>query len=554
MQTISRETLSSEEILNKEILENKKKFGSVWTAEDEKILKDHYDKLLQEAKGFWASFFEDPLKAVSVLWKRILDIEMFSQFLSALDGGVKNTLGTVLKSFSGFIDGWNKLHEKHGFNFMVLDTNKIGQTFKDISNIIKEKSADLGLRLDAIRINAGPIFGEAGEEKIPVFNAMMKGADNVGQRIDNLGLIIKTKLINPARNIPAFWGKLGGAAFKAFSLPFKGISLLMKLLQDTLGKGAIRVFRSIFKNGSEAFKKLGKVIVAAAKGFMMAFKGIKSGFEKVSGMVLGTDIKGIVGLAGQEEIIGDDGTVTQKSGSAVIAEKTDQFVSKVESIANNIGPIIEQVMGALTTAMTALAENLPTILQNAIQALVSNAGPLIDAMVSAFGSLMDALPDIVSAIFNIATKLIDSLPQIVEHILGAVLGIVEKLPDLIFNLLTTSLDAVFGILKKVLSAEFITGILKGAVKLAIGFVTTLLTMIPQIIANVLEAVPILVNSLIQSIPALIEGLIAALPQLVVALVGLISDPRMITALIMLVPKLVASLIENIPKLIVKHDQ
>ena len=272
----------------------------------------------------------------------------------------------------------------------------------------------------------------------------------------------------------------------------------------------------------------------------------------------------------------------------------ENFVSSVQTAAQNILPrlqIIFQGIGQLITALApVIAEALPGLISGVLPGLAQAAMSLISALGSA---IVQNFPLLISSfatlLTNIATYLQTNLPQlassgasIVQSIGSAILQSAPQLLSAAGSIILTLVQGILSSLPQTVSvgasatASFITGlvgaipqVVQTAAKLIINFVNSLTASFPVIIETgkdttkslidgILSAIPVLVENLPAIITAIVEFIMSALPQILQGGVEILL--HLITGIINTIPDLVAqipqiisafcnTIAENLPQIV-----
>lgn len=250
----------------------------------------------------------------------------------------------------------------------------------------------------------------------------------------------------------------------------------------------------------------------------------------------------------------------------------DNFVTSVETAANNILPRLEVIfsgIGDLVAAMgPIIGEAIPNLLSSVLPGLASAAGQ----MLTAFGSaLMQNLPVLMTSATGIITGFLAylqiNLPQILTYagqiIQTVATGIMTALPQLIpmatsiiqtlWNALVTAapqlLSAAVTIMQNIATgiATNLPSLIPAALSILTQISSGLRSGVGQLVDGALAIVQAIGTGIIQSLPALIESV----PQIVTNIANIINDnaPKLITTAASLIGQLAMGLIQAIPTLV-----
>lgn len=204
------------------------------------------------------------------------------------------------------------------------------------------------------------------------------------------------------------------------------------------------------------------------------------------------------------------------------------FIPSISSLATAFNDLLNGVEGAdeqlgqaIDSFISAIAEQLPQVLEMGTQILTA----LISGIIKALPTLVEAVPQIIeqfaSALVEIGSQLLDTGAELLNKLTT---GIENGLPDMISRL-----------------PQIIEGIL--------NFFTEHL---PDILQKGVEIIVSLINGIINSIPALLE----ALPQIITAIVDFVTTnlPKIVMAGGEILGNLIVGIIQNIPKLVAALPQ
>ncbi len=204
------------------------------------------------------------------------------------------------------------------------------------------------------------------------------------------------------------------------------------------------------------------------------------------------------------------------------------FIPSISSLATAFNDLLNGVEGAdeqlgqaIDSFISAIAEQLPQVLEMGTQILTA----LISGIIKALPTLVEAVPQIIeqfaSALVEIGSQLLDTGAELLNKLTT---GIENGLPDMVSRL-----------------PQIIEGIL--------NFFTEHL---PDILQKGVEIIVSLINGIINSIPALLE----ALPQIITAIVDFVTTnlPKIVMAGGEILGNLIVGIIQNIPKLVAALPQ
>ena len=382
----------------------------------------------------------------------------------------------------------------------------------------------------------------------------------IGDALRDLGISTILKMKKSLSSMKEWFSGLGdnidpdsiGAKLKTgFAKAFGFLGEKVTGIMRKLTEGSGQILGKLFEGAGEKLGKIlkggVKILVDGGKAFIAVMQAASQVGSQLTGMVFGTDMKGMAGMAGGARET--DKKTGEEGWEDFVSNKVDEFVAKLESMAANIGPFIFTVVDGLVVALQSLAAELPDIIGKVVMSLMSNLEPLFEALVGAIVAVITAFPDIVGLAFGIIDQLLAAVPDIVGALIESLLKILVDLPEMLTGLVIGLIDAIMGAIMAILNAEFISNLVIGLISAVQGIIIGIVEAVPIIITALLEAVPLLIEEIIMFIPKLIENLIEFIPKLIASIIGIIFDPQFITALIMLIPKIIMALIKALPQLI-----
>ena len=205
----------------------------------------------------------------------------------------------------------------------------------------------------------------------------------------------------------------------------------------------------------------------------------------------------------------------------------DIFTGIVNGIVNGISSMLPVLLPALVEliayTVTTLIDQLPALLECALQLIIG----LADGLLAALPVLIAALPEIINSVVSF---LVAAVPQILQAGITLLLALVDALP--------TVIDALIAALPQIIEST----------------VSTLVAAAPQIV----QAGISLLLALIEAIPVIVPQIVAALPQIITAIInGLIAaGPQVLASaqevwgqITAAVPQLIADIGAAVPEII-----
>ncbi len=204
------------------------------------------------------------------------------------------------------------------------------------------------------------------------------------------------------------------------------------------------------------------------------------------------------------------------------------FVDSVATVASNILPRLETILGGIGDLIVKLApvmsSALPTLVTTVLPSLLSAGAELLQGLVQ---GLVSAAPSIVSAAVPIITQLAQ--------------GIMSGIPAL----LETSAQLVHQLAQGV--GQALPQLIPAALQAVLTFSQNLRASAGKLVDAALQLIMALGDGLIQSLPTLIQ----TVPQIVTNIAGIINDnaPKLIVTALTLLKNLAMGLIQAIPEVV-----
>lgn len=245
------------------------------------------------------------------------------------------------------------------------------------------------------------------------------------------------------------------------------------------------------------------------------------------------DITGSLGRALRDVGTGD---LTGEQASAAIEDQAREATRSIFRIVDAIPQVVETFVQTLANALPAIIIKISEGLAGAITALANNIGPLINNVLLGF---LEAVPILIDAI-------VAAIPQVLDAILKGIILIFERLPALISNLLGNLgplLENIFTTIANNIG-PLVTSVIQGL----LGAINEILVQLPVIVNTIVEGLGDVLNELVASLPDIIGGIFEVLPSLIINLIALL--PSLVVSLIDgLVDALTQLLSDGIPRLV-----
>lgn len=275
------------------------------------------------------------------------------------------------------------------------------------------------------------------------------------------------------------------------------------------------------------------------------------------------------------------------------AFKQNGLEGAIAELSPIFGKILEKITGLLpavikvaTELITAIAEQLPPILQSILPPLIQGVSQVLHALVQQMPALMqiisDSLPILLDALLTILPEVVDvglqmigqlaigiakALPTLIPKIIDIVMQISETLIDNIDILVDGAMQLILGLTKGIIDA--LPLLMDKAPVILEKFIDALLMNWPIILDAALQLVDMLVKGIKENLPKMIDaairiclelanGIIEALPivldgvmQLMIGIANAMIEalPVLIGIMPEIIEKLVDALIENAPAIL-----
>jgi len=243
-------------------------------------------------------------------------------------------------------------------------------------------------------------------------------------------------------------------------------------------------------------------------------------------------------LLPQLQTLADDGVSLLGQFTSGLVEADGDFTKISEVLGSTVGGFVDMAMDALpqlvqvgldmvTAIGSSIIDNLPTIIDAAVQIIMTLVKGLIDALpqltegalqlvMALVQGIIDNLPALVEAavqmIVTLANGIADALPELIPAIVQAIILICQTLLDHMDEILAAAFAIIEGLAQGLLNA-----------------LPELIAALPQIITSIITFItnnlPVIIQMGVQLTAQLAFGLIKAIPQLLAAL------PQIIGALV-----------------------
>ena len=526
-----KQTKASYQEMNKEVKDQKEKIESLRSAlqEAEKTYGKN-NSVVQELKT--------KLNQAEVQMKQMEDAtdkstkelkEMKNGFDDAGQGAVK--FGDLLKAnvLGDVITG--------GLKALGSAVKSVGSAFLDIGKQALDSYADYEQLIGGVET----LFGTGGK-------SIEEYAESVGKSIEEVQAEY-TKLDAAQNNVSYYASQAFKTAGMSANEYMETVTSFSASLINSLGgdtfKAADMADQAIIDMSDNA-NKMGTDL----SSLQNAYQGFAKGqYNMLDNLKLGyggtkTEMERLLAdaekISGVKYDISSFADVTQ--AIHVMQEKMGIAGTTAREASETISGSIGAMKGAWQNMLTALAEGHGGVLfEEMLNEFVESVITVADNILPIVSNIINGIVDLV---IGLSGKIVDHLPKILE----AGMGILQKLMDGITTMIPQLMPVVIQIINKLV--EFITQnlptIIKAGIDILVSLVKGIADSLPTLIPAIVDAVILIVETLIDNIDLIIDAGI----QLILGLAdGLIEAlPRLIEKAPVIIEKLFDAIIRNLPKI------
>ena len=419
---------------------------------------------------------------------------------------------------------------------LILDAEKIDETFKatrdesgDLTMSFRDIVIAIGVVQDKMGIAgttakeaASTISGSANAMKSAWSNlitGLANGNADMDELVTSLVDSVETMIGNIAPVVERVLKSIGPAIQKATPMLVKTISgLISSVLPSIVG-----IAGELITSLSQAFSEnAGAIAEAGANLLIMLGQGIIDNLP----LLLQTGLN-IIMMIGQSIV----------ENLPTIMESISQAINEIAVILSNpemISALLLTVMTIIQTIGTSIIENIPLLMDTVMQVIdniilfvTENLPKLVEMALQMMIALADGL---VAAI----PKVLEKIPLIIDNIANAILNLLPVIVNTGITLLTALVTAL---------PQIINTIIQAVPQIVTSITNAITTLVPAMIDAGIQ----LFTALVDNLPFIIETIVDALPQIIDSLVDAFekSGPVIVEAGV----KLFTSLIENMPKIL-----
>ena len=180
-------------------------------------------------------------------------------------------------------------------------------------------------------------------------------------------------------------------------------------------------------------------------------------------------------------------------GNGELSVLVQNFIDSAVTFLNNLLPVITEAVKGIAQALPKLAKAIANELPTLINELVP---PVIQAVISLFNAIVEAIPEILptlmQGVIDLVMALAKALPTIIDAILQGTIIIITSLAEALPDLIPALITAIIGIIPVILEnlplfleagLQLLAGLLEGIIKA----VPALLKEIPNICKKLIKA-------------------------------------------------------------------
>ena len=202
-----------------------------------------------------------------------------------------------------------------------------------------------------------------------------------------------------------------------------------------------------------------------------------------------------------------------EEGLALINEGINAVVTNLSSVIPELMTIGTNIVMALGDA---IIQNLPTLITAGVDMLVT----LIQGIIEALPMI---IPAVIDGIMLIVNTLIENAPLLIDGALALLMGLVDGLIQNLPTLIPAVVDMVLTIVDKLTQPDTLVMLIDAALQLIIALAEGLIKALPQLIAKAPEIIMNLAQALIQAFPMILEAAIQLIATLIEGIVSCFSQ-------------------------------
>ncbi len=244
-------------------------------------------------------------------------------------------------------------------------------------------------------------------------------------------------------------------------------------------------------------------------------------------------------------------------GKKIIENLGSAFVNFMQFRADLTANVLAALPGIFEAITTFLPQLITFLAEEVLPMIVKQLAGTAEQLVTV---ISEALPGLITAISEVIPDLVQAIADLIPKILETLMGLIPQLLEGALQFFTAIVDAVQLIVPKLITTvtELIPKIIETFVTMLPQIIEGALNLFNGIITALVETIPILIEAFVENFPMVLEALVGALPQIIEAALELFfgivtalvdSVPKIITAIVEMIPDLTETLVDALPEII-----
>lgn len=325
----------------------------------------------------------------------------------------------------------------------------------------------------------------------------------------------------------------------------------------------------------EAYDKLNKLLAGRTVGSLIkaAAAHVKSAVSATADAVansrfvtalktgpIGAMVSKVLALAAAHKVAAGAalGLVGAAIGLAIYMKKTGTSVgemkTKVVDMFNNLRQQLPQIVSAVSEVASSLIQQVPSMISSLVSSLGDLAGPILQAVSGVAKQLPSMLSSVLSQIGSLVvtglSTLKDVLPKVAEWWANNMPQLIAVGSEMIVNIINGFAKALPDLINtgSDMIVQMIDEFSAQAPKFIDAISKTLTNNVGPILVQVLNIMVIIANSIIENLPVILQ----ALTTIIIALIQAIADnaPAIIAAVLKLMLALAAGILQALPQILI----
>ena len=405
-------------------------------------------------------------------------------YVLSQSGADIESMGAGFKSLTNLVDEATSGNDAAAESFQ-----KLGISTKDLKDMSREDIFSLTVkRLQEMEDGteraalANDLFGKSGQDLAPLLNQTAEATQDLKDKAHDLGFVMSDEAVDASvkftdsmdtlkRTFEGVKNNITSELLPGLTSITDGLTLLLTGsdgAKDKIKSGANEIVTAIKKaipQATEALKTVLDVIGELAVSLLPdllnlvvdlateLFTSLSESLPEILPVLFDT----LFSLL--DSLLSDGLPTLFDSLMKVAGSLLDSFLEKFPQLLNelinfigniDLGELLEQFLGAVEKIAAMIAENLPTIVDDLVDAiinliktidwkeLIASGNRILmsitDGLLSAIPSLIDALPDLIEAIIDFLTDP-DTLIELVKGAGKLIFKLIEKLPEIFKSLI-----------------------------------------------------------------------------------------------------------------------